>query len=72
MKLLYRLFLLIAVILSHIMCGVVAYNYCDMELKIKVAGNSAPASIAYLYAIPFVIGIVLCIIGAFYFKKKSR
>lgn len=72
MKLLYRLFLLIAVILSHIMCGVVAYNYCDMEWKIKVAGNSAPASIAYLYAIPFVIGIVLCIIGAFYFKNKSR
>lgn len=72
MKLLYRLFLLIAVILSHIMCGVVAYNYCDMEWKIKIAGNSAPASIAYLYAIPFVIGIVLYIIGAFYFKKKSR
>lgn len=72
MRLLYRLCLLIAVILSHIMCGVVAYNYCDMEWKIKVAGNSAPASIAYLYAIPFVIGIVLCIIGAFYFKNKSR
>ena len=59
MRLLYRLCLLIAVILSHIMCGVVAYNYCDMEWKIKVAGNSAPASIAYLYAIPFVIGIVM-------------
>lgn len=72
MRLLYRLCLLIAVILSHIMCGVVAYNYCDMEWKIKVVGNSAPASIAYLYAIPFVIGIVLCIIGAFYFKNKSR
>lgn len=72
MRLLYRLCSLIAVILSHIMCGVVAYNYCDMEWKIKVAGNSAPASIAYLYAIPFVIGIVLCIIGAFYFKNKSR
>lgn len=44
MRLLYRLCLLIAVILSHIMCGVVAYNYCDMEWKIKMAGNSAPAS----------------------------
>lgn len=72
MKLLYHLFLLIAVILSHIMCAVVAYNYCDMEWKIKVAGNSAPASIAYLYAVPFVIGIVLCVICAFYFKNKSR
>ncbi|WP_295136000.1 hypothetical protein [uncultured Catenibacterium sp.] len=72
MKLLYRLCLLIAVILSHIMCGVVAYNYCDMEWKIKVGGNSAPASLAYLYAIPFVIGIVLCVISALYFKKKLR
>mgnify|MGYP002728895778 CR=1 FL=1 len=40
--------------------------------KGRELGNSAPASIAYLYAIPFVIGIVLCIIGAFYFKNKSR
>jgi len=36
-----------------------------MEWKIRVGGNSAPASIAYLYAVPFVI-------GAFYFKKKLR
>lgn len=72
MKLLYRLCLLIAVILSHIMCVVVAYNYCDMEWKIKVGGNSAPANLAYLYAVPFVIGITSCIIGAFYFKKKAR
>ena len=72
MKLLYRLCLLIALILSYIMCVVVAYNYCDMAWKIKVAGNSAPASIAYLYAIPFVIGIVLCVISALYFKKKLR
>ena len=72
MKLLYRLCLLIAFILSHIMCAVVAYNYCNMEWKIKVGGTSAPANIVYLYAIPFVIGIVLCLIGAFYFEKKSR
>ncbi|WP_295252537.1 hypothetical protein [uncultured Catenibacterium sp.] len=72
MKILYRLFLILPLILSHIMCAVVAYNYCNMEWKIKVEGNSAPAGIAYLYAIPFVIGIVLCIIGAFYCKKKSR
>lgn len=71
MRLLYRLCLLIAVILSHIMCGVVAYNYCNMEWEIKVGGTCAPVEMAYLYAIPFVIGIVLCLIGAFYFKKKS-
>ena len=36
MKTISRLFLLIAVILSHIMCAVVAYNYCNMEWHIKV------------------------------------
>lgn len=72
MKTISRLYLLIAVILSHIMCAVVAYNYCNMEWYIKVGGTSAPVEIAYLYSIPFLIGIVLCLIGVFYFKKKSR
>jgi uncharacterized membrane protein YciS (DUF1049 family) len=54
------------------MCAVVAYNYCNMEWHIKVGGTSAPVEIAYLYSIPFLIGIVLCLIGVFYFKKKSR
>lgn len=72
MKTISRLFLLIAVILSHIMCAVVAYNYCNMEWEIKVGGTSAPVEIAYLYVILFLIGIVLCLIGVFYFKKKSR
>lgn len=53
MKLLYRFCLLIALILSHIMCAVVAYNYCNMEWEIKVGGTSAPVEMAYLYAIPF-------------------
>lgn len=70
MKLLYRFCLLIAIILSHIMCALVAYNYCNMEWEIKVGGTSVPVEMAYLYAIPFVIGIVLCLIGAFYFKKN--
>lgn len=54
------------------MCAVVAYNYCNMEWHIKVGGTSALVEIAYLYSIPFLIGIVLCLIGVFYFKKKSR
>lgn len=70
MKLLYCFCLLIAIILSHIMCALVAYNYCNMEWEIKVGGTSVPVEMAYLYAIPFVIGIVLCLIGAFYFKKN--
>ena len=72
MKTISRLFLLIAVILSHIMYAVVAYSWGKMDWHIKVGGAGAPVERAYLHAIPFVIGIVLCLIGVFYFKKKSR
>ena len=70
MKLLYRFCLLIAIILSHIMCAVVAYNYCDMMWGIKYAGYSAPVSTAFLVAIPFAIAIVVCVVIALYFKKR--
>ena len=53
------------------MCAVVAWNYCDMLWGINYAGYSAPASIAFLFAIPFVVGIAICIAFALFFKRKS-
>ena len=70
MKMLSYLFTLIAIILSHIMCFVVAYNYRGMLCCIEHSGCSAPASIAFLYAIPFMFGIVVCVILAIRFYKK--
>ena len=70
MKALSAIFWILAVLLSDVMCAVVAYNYCDMVWGIKYAGYSAPASVAFLTAIPFVIAIVVCIILALFFKKK--
>ncbi len=70
MKTLSTVFWILAVLLSDVMCAVVAYNYCDMVWGIKYAGYSAPASAAFLTAIPFVIAIVVCIILALFFKKK--
>ena len=61
----------IAALLSSIMCAVVAWNYCDMLWGIKYAGYSAPASTAFLSAIPFVVGIALSIALAILCKKKS-
>lgn len=58
-------------LLSDIMCAVVAWNYCSMLWGIKYAGYSAPASTAFLLAIPFVIGIAISIALALFFKKKS-
>ena len=64
-------FWILAVLLSDIMCAVVAFNYCNMVWGIKYAGYSAPAQTAFLLAIPYVIGISICIALAIFFKKKS-
>jgi hypothetical protein len=70
MKKLSYLFTALAIVLSDIMCFVVAYNYRDMLCGIEHAGYSASASTAFLYAIPFVVGIVVCAILAIKFRKK--
>lgn len=71
MKTLFAIFGILAVILSDVMCAVVAYNYCDMVWGIRYAGYSAPASTAFILAIPYGIGIAVCVILALYFKKKN-
>lgn len=70
MKILSKVFMILAVLLSDVMRAVVAYNYCDMVWGIKYACYSAPAWTAFLVAIPFATAIVVCIIIALYFKKK--
>ena len=64
------LFTALAIVLSDIMCFAVAYNYRGMLCGIEHAGYSAPASTAFLYAIPFVVGIIVCAILAIRFRKK--
>ncbi len=70
MKTMSMVFGMLAILLSNIMCAVVAFNYRDMLCGIEHAGYSAPASTAFLYAIPFVVGIVVCAILAIKFRKK--
>ena len=72
MKKISIVFGLLAVLLSNIMCAVVAYNYRDMLCGIEHASYSAPASTAFLLAIPYLIGIVICIVLAITFMKKSN
>lgn len=71
MKKLSVFFFVLAVILSHFMCALVAYYYCDMIWGIRYAGYSAPAWTAFLMAIPFAIGIAIFVILAVLFKKKQ-
>lgn len=72
MKKLPYLFTALTLILSHIMCIVVAYNYSSMLCAIEHAGASAPASIAFLPAIPYAAGILICGSLAFIFRKQVK
>lgn len=67
-----HLFIVLAILLSDILCSVVAFHYRDMLCGIQHAGYSAPASTAFLYAIPFGIGILICAVAAYTLAKKSR
>ena len=71
MKFLSNLFFALAILLSNIMCIVVAYNYRGLLCSIEHAGFSAPAGIAFFYGIPFIVGIVICVILAIKFRKKG-
>jgi len=71
MKKLSIVFGILAIVLSNMMCAVVAFHYCDMLWRIKYAGYSAPASVAFLYAVPYLIGMIICIILSIVLKKKE-
>ena len=70
MKKMGRLFIVLAILLSDIMCAVVAYNYCALQWGGRYAGYSAPASTAFLCFIPYGIGVVFCLVLARFFYKK--
>ena len=72
MKKLYLGFLIVALILSHAACALVAYAWCSLEWAGQYHGTSAPPSVALAYGIPFVAAIALCIAFAVYFKKKMK
>ena len=71
MKRLAVFFLVLAVLFSDVMCVVTAFNYSNMIWGIRYAGYSAPAWTALLTAIPFLVGIAVCIALAVFFKKKT-
>ena len=71
MKALSTLFWVLAALLSDVMCAVTAYRYCGMEWGIRYAGYSAPASTALLTAIPYAVGVFVCVGLAIFFAKKN-
>lgn len=74
-KILPKLLVVLAVLLSDVMCIITAYNYCSLEYSnpsFQRTITSAPAWVAYLYAIPFIIVIAACLILALILNKKSN
>lgn len=62
----------LTVVLSDVMCALVAYQYCALQWCGRYAGCSAPASIAFLLAIPFAVAIGACNLLALYFHRRVR
>ena len=71
MKKISNIFIALAIILSDVMCAVIAYNYCAMQWGVKYAGYSTPASVAFLYLIPYGIGIAVCVGMTMVLKKRK-
>lgn len=71
-KNLSKLFTILALLLSHMMCAVVAFNYSYLLYCGKHGVCSAPAYVAFFYAIPFAAGIVVCVVLAVVFRKKNN
>lgn len=72
MKVLMIICQIVSVLLSDIMCAVVAYYYCELQWGAKYMGYSTPAGTAFLLAIPFVIGIAALLMLSRYFRKKIK
>ena len=76
MKVFSIMFAFIAVLLSHAMCAAAAFAYRGMLCGIAHGGYSAPASTAFITALPYAIGAVVCAVLSIVFwtqaKKRMR
>ncbi len=72
MKKISKIFLVLALLLSHVMVSVVAYGICDMQWGIRYEAYSAPVWVATLYAIPYLIAITVCLVVAFVTNRKAN
>ena len=69
MKRLSRILGLLAVVVTNVMVAVVAYNFGVLRTDVTC---SAPAGTAFLYGIPFLVLIAVCVVLAVFFDRKSR
>lgn len=61
----------LCIILFGVMTATVGYNYAYMECSIAHRGASAPAYIAFLSGMPYIVLITICIIIIRALKEKK-
>lgn len=72
MKKLSIVFGVLALVLSHLMCVNIAYDYRGMLCCIAHTGCSAPAYVVFYLLIPYGVGVAVCATLAGVFWRKSR
>lgn len=70
MKRIQKVAYIVAAMISNLMCATVAYKYCELQWGIEYRGYSGPASVAFLWAIPYIICIGVCLVLAKVSAKK--
>lgn len=65
-----QLFLALALLLSHTMCAVVAADYTELVYCGRYGFCSAPPSTAFLFVVPFLLGILVCLGLAYAFRRR--
>ena len=71
-KILRNIFIALTLILSHLACISISFNYAGMLCGIEHNGFSAPANTAFYLAIPYYVGIAICVVLVLVFNKKSQ
>ena len=62
----------IELFLSHMMCIHVAYAVRDMQCGVQHMGYSAPVSAAFLYALPYLAGMLICAAVCWVIESKNN
>ena len=72
MKKLSTVFGVLALVLSHLMCVNIAYDYRGMLCCIEHSLCSAPAYVVFYLLIPYGVGIAVCATISAVLYRKSR
>ncbi|AEM21159.1 hypothetical protein Bint_0528 [Brachyspira intermedia PWS/A] len=61
---------IIAYLFSYMMVTVVAFNYGYMYYAVKFDGASASPTVSFIFAVPFIIAILVCVVLIKVINKK--